>query len=74
MEYRCNNCGHHLSKDNIVKSLEDYGAYNAEDMYEDNTIEDEAGVVFCCPSFTWEEGCKGYSKDDRELPAYWRTA
>ena len=58
----CSNCGWELSAENIRLALEDAGAGISQEE-----------LTFCCPSYSDEEGCKGYAKADLDIPAYWRT-
>lgn len=61
---RCSNCGWNLSEENIRLAIEDYSSSPLSEEEMDH-------LSFCCPSYSDEEGCKGYSRDDRALPAYW---
>lgn len=57
----CNNCGQTLTDENVRLAIED-------------ALMLEEELSFCCPSYDWHEGCKGYSIEDQKKPAYWRTA
>lgn len=64
----CSNCGMILSEENIALAIRDYGI--SEDL--DQISEEEADhFSFCCPSYSDENGCQGYSLEDWEAPAYW---
>jgi hypothetical protein len=56
----CCNCGAELSDENIKLACEDAGLPQDE-------------LSFCCPSYSDQQGCQGYCKADRNLPAYWYT-
>lgn len=61
----CHNCGYPLS------------AKNVELAAEDAALPQDA-LTFFCPTYGAQEGkryetCRGYSAEDRPLPAYWRA-
>lgn len=57
----CSNCGQILTEENIRFALEDASGLMQEEL------------TFCCPTYTDEKGCLGYSKEDENKPAYWST-
>lgn len=66
----CANCGQKLSEHNIVAALEDagYDPHQAKSEAWD-AILDHFSV--CCPGYTDEKGCEGYTMADRARTAYW---
>ena len=67
---KCSNCGWSLTPENIASGMEDAGL-------DPQAVETRGGrealdrLTFCCPTYTDEGGCLGYSSEDREKPAYW---
>ena len=67
---KCSNCGGHLTVGNIAAALVDVGI----DPNEEETMqgcEEIDHLTFCCPTYTDDGGCLGYSSEDREQAAYW---
>ena len=62
----CSNCGGSLTDENIRLALDDAG----EDIGI-LTHEDFDRYSFCCPTYSDEGGCLGYSREDQDKPAYW---
>lgn len=62
----CSNCGQILSEENVILGIEDYGE-DPEDISEDELDH----LSFCCPGYSDESGCPGYSREDKSLAAYW---
>lgn len=69
---KCSNCGQHLSTENITNALLDLGVNPNEEETREKVAEVEK-ITLCCPTYSEETGCKGYSSEDKELAAYWST-
>lgn len=63
---QCAQCGQFLSTANIIGALQEIGE---DGMY----FYCARKVTFCCPGYTDEHGCPGYSTGDTSTAAYWYT-
>ena len=67
---KCSNCGQQLTIENLARALMDAGLDpNAVETRESATEIDR--LMLCCPTYSEERGCLGYSSEDKEKAAYW---
>lgn len=67
---KCSNCGWQLTTENIANALFDAGVDPNDEATRDKT-EAIDRLTLCCPGYSDESGCPGYSAEDREKAAYW---
>jgi len=67
---KCSHCDMILTGENIAGALEDYGI-NPQNEETRQAIEEIDHITLCCPTYSDEKGCLGYSSEDREKAAYW---
>jgi len=58
---KCRNCGQELTDENVALAKEDAGVVNGDEL------------VFFCPGYNDEYGCRSYQQADRTEAAYWAT-